>query len=85
MARIKTTSHQPVELPKMKDEIDLFKYGQLVAQVEQMEKKIDKLEHSMEQLLELANKSKGGFWAGMAIASFIGAVVTSILHNFMGK
>ena len=69
----------------MKDEIDLFKYGQLVAQVEQMEKKIDKLEQSIDTLLELANKSKGGFWAGMAIASFIGAVFTSILHTWMGK
>ena len=85
MARTKTTSDQPVELPKMKDEIDLFKYGQLVAQVEQMEKKIDKLEQSIDTLLELANKSKGGFWAGMTIASFIGGLFTFVMHNWLGK
>ena len=48
--------------------VDLYKYGKLVAQVEAMEKKIDKLEQGMEELLELANKSKGGFWMGMVIA-----------------
>ena len=69
----------------MKDEIDLFKYGQLVAQVEQMEKKIDKLEESIDTLLELANKSKGGFWAGMTIASFLGGLATFVMHNWLGK
>ena len=42
--------------------IDMFKYGQLVATVETLEKKIDKLEGSVCQLVELANRSKGGFW-----------------------
>ena len=46
------------------ESIDLFKYGQLVANVEILEKKIDKLEQSVCQLVELANKSKGGFWGG---------------------
>ena len=58
--------------------VDLYKYGKLVAQVESMEKKIDKLESNMEELLELANKSKGGFWMGMVIASGVGALVTYI-------
>ena len=58
--------------------IDLYKYGKLVAQVEAMEKKIDKLETGMEQLLELANKSKGGFWMGMTVASIVGGVITFI-------
>jgi hypothetical protein len=66
-------------------EIDPFKYGQLVAQVEQMEKKIDKLEAGMDELLALANKSKGGFWAGMTIASFIGGFITFLMHNWMEK
>jgi len=66
-------------------DIDPFQYGQLVSQVEQMEKKIDKLEASIDELLALANKSKGGFWAGMAIASFIGALVTSLLGGFLEK
>lgn len=62
--------------------VDLYKYGKLVAQVESMEKKIDKLESNMEELLELANKSKGGFWMGMVIASGIGGLVTYITSYF---
>jgi len=62
--------------------VDLYKYGKLVAQVESMEKKIDKLESNMEELLELANKSKGGFWMGMVIASGIGGLVTYITSFF---
>mgnify|MGYP003351872268 CR=1 FL=1 len=66
----------------MTSEIDLFKYGQLVAQVEAMEKKIDKLEAGMEELLELANKSKGGFWMGMVIASGVGGLITFITSHW---
>jgi hypothetical protein len=60
------------------NQIDPYKYGKLVAQVEAMEKKIDKLELGMEELLELANKSKGGFWMGMTVASIVGGIVTFI-------
>lgn len=59
----------------MANEIDMFKYGQLVAQVEAMEKKIDKLEDGMEQLLALANKGRGGFWAGMMFVSAFSTIV----------
>jgi energy-converting hydrogenase Eha subunit F len=65
--------------------VDLYKYGKLVAQVESMEKKIDKLESNMEELLELANKSKGGFWMGMVIASGIGGIVTYITSHWTVK
>jgi len=57
-------------------DIDPFSYGQLTAKVESLEKKVDKLEQGVTQLLELANKSKGGFWVGMVIASFLGGVIT---------
>lgn len=66
-------------------EIDPFKYGQLVAQVEQMEKKIDKLEAGMDELLALANRGRGGFWAGMTIASFLGGLFTFIANHWLGK
>jgi hypothetical protein len=62
--------------------VDLYKYGKLVATVESLEKKIDKLESNMEELLELANKSKGGFWMGMVIASGVGGLVTYITGFF---
>jgi len=65
----------------MSNEIDLFKYGQLVAQVEAMEKKIDKLEAGMEQLLELANKGRGGFWMGMMVVSAVSAFIGFITNH----
>jgi hypothetical protein len=69
----------------MSNEIDLFKYGQLVSQVNAMEKKIDKLEIGMEELLALANKGRGGFWAGMMIVSAFSSVVGFIAHYFTSK
>jgi hypothetical protein len=65
--------------------VDLYKYGKLTAQVEAMEKKIDKLESGMEELLELANKSKGGFWMGMVIASGVGGIITYITSHWTIK
>jgi hypothetical protein len=65
--------------------IDLYKYGKLVATVESLEKKVDKLEAGMEELLELANKGRGGFWAGMAVVSAISSVVGFIAHWWGAK
>lgn len=65
------------------NQIDLFKYGQLVATVDAMEKKIDKLEKGMEELLELANKSRGGLFTGMMIVSAISAVIGYITSHFL--
>lgn len=67
------------------ESIDLFKYGQLVANVEMLEKKIDKLESSVCQLIELANKSKGGFWAGMVIVSAISSCIGYLTHFIVIK
>jgi hypothetical protein len=69
----------------MSNEIDLFKYGQVVAQVNAMEKKIDKLESGMEELLALANKGRGGFWVGMMVVSGISSIVGFIAHWLTGK
>jgi hypothetical protein len=65
--------------------IDLYKYGKLVATVESLEKKVDKLEAGMEELLELANKGKGGFWMGMTIASIVGGIITFIGSHWTFK
>lgn len=56
-------------------EIDPVKYGVLWERVQNMDRKIDKMENQIEQLLELANKSKGGLWMGMTIASSIGGLL----------
>ena len=65
-------------------EIDLVKYGVLWERVQQMDKKIDRMEGQIEQLLELANKGKGGFWMGMTIASSVGAAVAWIAGHMKG-
>jgi hypothetical protein len=62
---------------------DPYKYGKLVAQVEAMGKKIDKLEQGMEELLALANKGRGGFWMGMIVVSAISSLIGYITHNWM--
>ena len=64
-------------------EIDPIDNGVLTAKVEAMEKKIDKLEHSIDQLLALANQSKGGLWIGMAIISAISSAMGFISHYFI--
>ena len=70
----------------MSDEkIDLVQYGMIISKVDLMEKKIDALELDIKALLELANKSNGGFWMGMVIASsvsgFIGYLTSIFLHK----
>ena len=65
-------------------EIDPVKYGVLWERVTQMDKKIDKMEGQIAELLELANKSKGGFWMGMTIASSVGAAVAWIIGHMKG-
>ncbi len=62
-------------------EIDLVKYGVLWERVQNMDKKMDKMEGQITELLELANKSKGGFWMGMTIASFAGAAVSWVASH----
>lgn len=65
-------------------EIDPVKYGVLWERVTQMDKKIDKMEGQVAELLELANKGKGGFWMGMTIASSVGAVVSWVAAHMKG-
>jgi len=65
--------------------IDPFEYGKLTAQVSALQDKVDSMETDIKLLLELANKSKGGFFAGMAIASAIGGFITFIVNHWIGK
>lgn len=62
-------------------EIDPVKYGVLWERVQNMDKKMDKMESQIAELLELANKSKGGFWMGMTIASGVGGFVSWIISH----
>ena len=65
-------------------EIDPVKYGVLWERVQNMDRKMDRMERQIEELLELANKSRGGFWAGMTIASSVGAVVAWVVTHLKG-
>lgn len=72
-------------------EIDPVKYGVLWQKVQDYERrfdemsaKIDKMETSIERLVEMANKSKGGFWMGMVVVSAFGSVLGYISH-WIGK
>lgn len=72
-------------------EIDPLKYGAMWQRVndyerrfEVIDKKLDKMERQIEELLALANKGKGGFWMGMTIASSVGAAVAWIGNHFRG-
>ena len=65
-------------------EIDPVKYGVLWEKVQAMDKKVDKLEHNIEELLALANKGKGGLWFGMTVVSAISAFIGFIVSHIKG-
>jgi len=59
-------------------EIDPREFGKLEAQVESLQVEVQALRQDIKTLLEMANKSKGGFFVGMAIASVIGGFISFI-------
>lgn len=63
-------------------DIDPVQFGKLTAQVQTLENQVTDLQKDVKSLLELANKSKGGFWVGMSIASAIGGMVSWIISHF---
>jgi hypothetical protein len=72
-------------------EIDPVKYGVLWQKVQDYERrfdemsaKIDKMETSIDKLVEMANQSKGGFWMGMVAVSAFGSVIGYVSH-WLGK
>ena len=60
--------------------IDLVKYGVLWQKVQDMDKKMDKVERQLEELVALANKGRGGLWFGMTVVSGVSAVVGYLLN-----
>jgi len=72
-------------------EIDPVKYGALYQKVQDYERrfdemsaKIDKMETSIDKLVEMANQSKGGFWMGMVAVSAFCSVI-GYVANWIGK
>lgn len=67
----------------MPADIDPKEFGALTAQVAILESQVQDMQQDIKALLALANQSKGGFWAGMAIASALGAVASWFISNFI--
>jgi len=66
-------------------EIDPVKVGVMWQKMETMEKEVSELRDDVKTLLALANKSKGGLWAGMIIVSAISSLVGFLSHYFAVK
>ena len=66
-------------------DIDPIKFGVTWQKVEAMEQEVAELRKDVKQLLELANKGRGGFWAGMAVVSAFSTFVGFMSHYFTGK
>ena len=62
-------------------DLDPVQFGQLIGRVGALESQVSDLQADVKSLLELANKSKGGFWLGMAIASAAGGMVTWVASH----
>lgn len=62
-------------------EIDPVKFGLLIGQVKTLEDQVSDLQKDVKELLELANKSKGGFWMGMTIASGVGGLISWVIGH----
>ena len=59
-------------------DIDPRDFGKLEAQVEALQTEVHAMREDIKQLLEMANKSKGGMFVGMAIASLVGGIISFI-------
>lgn len=59
-------------------DIDPREFGKLEAQVEALQTEVHALRQDIKLLLEMANKSKGGMFVGMAIASVVGGIISFV-------
>jgi hypothetical protein len=66
-------------------EIDPVKVGVMWQKMETMEREVSELRDDVKTLLALANKSKGGLWAGMMIVSAVSSAVGFLSHYFVVK
>lgn len=76
----------------MSFELDPVRYGVLwntvennEKKLEEMNKKMDKMEGKIEELLAMAERSKGSLWALMGVASVVGGVISFITDIFFIK
>lgn len=63
-------------------EIDPREFGRLEAEVHSLRAQVTSLQQDVRTLLEMANKSKGGLWAGMTIASMLGGLISWVATHW---
>jgi hypothetical protein len=66
-------------------EIDPREFGRLEAEVTSLRNQVTAMQTDIRTLLEMANKSKGGLWAGMTIASMLGGAVSWVATHWGSK
>jgi hypothetical protein len=66
-------------------EIDPREFGRLEAEVTSLRNQVTAMQNDIKTLLEMANRSRGGLWAGMTIASMLGGVVSWVATHWGGK
>jgi hypothetical protein len=65
------------------NDIDPIQYGQLIAKVEMLESQVSEMSTDIKSLLAMANKSKGGLWVGMTLASLFGGLIHFLGEKFL--
>ena len=63
--------------------IDPREFGRLEAEVKALQGEVSAMRADIRELLELANKGRGGFWGGMAVASSAGAAAAWFFDKFL--
>jgi len=73
-------------------DLDPVKYGVLwntvennEKKLEEMNRKMDKMEAKLETLCYLAERGRGGFWMGMLVVSAVSTLVGWFIHLYNGK
>ncbi len=64
-------------------QVDPRDFGRLEAEVKALQVELTEMSRDLKDLLELANKGRGGFWVGMTIAASLGAFSTWFLETFL--
>ena len=62
--------------------IDPREFGRLEAEVHSLRAQVTALQEDVRTLLELANRSKGGLWTGMTLASMLGGLVSWVVSHW---
>lgn len=63
-------------------EIDPREFGRLEAEVHLLRTQVASMQTDIRTLLEMANKSKGGLWAGMTLASMLGGLISWVATHW---